>query len=102
MESRVDKNEHFRHFLLFAFNRDAKAKESALEIREVYDQEAMSLRTIKNWFKWFKDGNFDLADIIIPDIPVEFDEERLSQLIHEDQRQTSRKLAEIMESPAVP
>ena len=51
MECQVDKNEHFRHHLLFAFNRDTKATEPALEVCEVYGQKAMSLRTIKNWFK---------------------------------------------------
>ena len=67
MESRVYKDEHFRHLLLLAFNRGVKATEPALEICEVFGQEGMSLRIIKNWFKQFKDGNFNFADIIAPD-----------------------------------
>ena len=63
MEPQVDKNEHFRHHLLFAFNRGAKATEAAREIREVYGEEAMPDRTSQNWFKRFKNGNFDLKDL---------------------------------------
>ena len=48
MEFQVGRNGHFQHHLLFAFNRGAKAIELALEIFEVYDQEAMYLRMVKN------------------------------------------------------
>ena len=51
IERQVGKNEPFRHHPLFAFNRGIKATEPALEIFEVYGQEAMPLKTIKNWFK---------------------------------------------------
>ena len=62
----------------------------------MYREEAMPVRTAQNWFKRFKDGNFDLKDTPRSGRPVEFDEERLNQLIHEDPRQTTRELAEIM------
>ena len=97
MECQKYKNENFRHHLLFAFSRDVKATEAVWEIREIYGQEAMLLRTAPNWFKQFKDRNFDLADVHRIGRPVEFNEKRLSHLIHEDQRQVSRKLAKIVE-----
>lgn len=47
MECQVDKKENFRHLLLFAFNRGAKATEAAQEIYEVYGEEAMPLKAPK-------------------------------------------------------
>ena len=60
MECQVDKNEHFRHHLLFAFNRGAKTTEAAREISAVYGEDAMPVRTAQYWFAKFKNGNFDL------------------------------------------
>ena len=57
MECQVDKNEHFRHHLLFAFNRGAKATEAAREICAVYGKGAIAERTAQYWFAKFKRGN---------------------------------------------
>ena len=56
MECQVDKNEHFRHHLLFAFNRGAKATEAAREICAVYGEGAIAERTARYWFAKFKSG----------------------------------------------
>ena len=90
MECQVDKNEHFRHHLLFAFNRGAKATEAAREICAVYGKGAIAERTAQYWFAKFKRGNFDLKDASHSGRPSEFDEERLNQLLHEDARQNQR------------
>lgn len=87
----------FRHILIFAFNRGAKATEAARDICEVYGEEAMSRRTAQNWFKQLKDFNFDLEDIHHTRYTIQFDEERLNESIHEDPRQTTREVAGIME-----
>ena len=94
MECQVDKNKHFRHHLLFAFNQGAKATEAAREICAVYGEGAIAERTARYWFAKFKSGNFDLKDASRSGRPSEFDEVRLNQLLHEDARQTTRELAE--------
>ena len=66
MECRVDKMSII-DTIFFVFNRDTKATEPALEIYELYGQEEMRFRMIKDWLKQFKDRNFDLADIIAQD-----------------------------------
>lgn len=43
-----------------------------------------------------KKNNFDLNDTFRFSRPIDFDEERLNALTHEDARQTTRKLAEKM------
>ena len=100
MECQVDKNEHFRHLMLFIFNRDgeyAKAAAAAREVCVVYGENAVPERTARNWFTKFKDGNFDLEDASRSGRPVEFNENRLNQLLHEDARQTTRELSERMD-----
>lgn len=97
MECQVNKNEHFRHYLLFAFNRGATATEAAREICAVYGERAIAERTARDWFAKFKSGNFDLRDAPRSGRPVVFDEERLNQLLLEDARQTTRELAKRMD-----
>ena len=97
MECQVEKNEHFRHHLLFAFNRDAKAFEAHREICAVYEDEAITERTAQNWFTKFKNGNFDLKDSARSGRPIKLNEDRLNLLLQEeDSRQTTRELAEQM------
>lgn len=96
MECQVEKNEHFLH-LLFAFNQGSKATEAAHNICAVYGVGAIAERTARDWYAKFKKGNFDLKDAPRSRRPVEFDEERLNQLLHENPRQTTRELAEKME-----
>ena len=97
MECQADKTEHFRHHLVFAFNRGVKAAEAAREICAVYGERAMPESTARRWFSRFKNGNFDLKDGSHTGRPIEFDEERLNQLLHENPRQTTRELAEQMD-----
>ena len=94
MECQVEKNVHFRHLLLFAFNRGFTAAKAAREICVVYGENAMAERTARYWFAKFKEENFDLKDAPRSGRPTELDEGQLNQLLHEDLRQTTRKLAE--------
>ena len=57
MECQMDKTEHFRHYLLFAFNRGIKATEAAHEICTVYGEGAMPESTAHRWFSSFKNKN---------------------------------------------
>ncbi|KOC61836.1 Histone-lysine N-methyltransferase SETMAR [Habropoda laboriosa] len=97
MECQVEKNEHFRHLLLFAFNQGSTAAKAARDICAVYGEGAMAERTARDCYAKFKNGNFDLKDAPGSGRSVEFDEERLNQLLHENSRQTTREPAEKME-----
>ena len=102
MECQVDKTERLRHHLLFAFNRRVKAAEAAREICAVYGEGAMPQSTARRWFSRFKNGNFDLKDGSHIGRPIEFDEERLNRLLHENPRQTTRELAEQLDCDKKP
>ena len=75
MECQVEKNEHFRHRLLFAFNQGSKAAKAARDICAVYGEGAIAERTARDWYAKFENGNFDLKDAPRSGCPVEFDEE---------------------------
>ncbi len=96
MECQVDKNEHLRHLLLFAFNQDFKAAKAARQICAMYGEDAIAERTAQKWFSRFKEGHFDVTDNPRSGRPVEFDEDRLNELIHQNPRQSTRKLANKM------
>ena len=53
MECQVEKNVHFRHLLLFAFNRGFTAAKAAREICVVYGENAIAERTARYWFANF-------------------------------------------------
>ena len=96
MDCPVDQKQHFRHLLLFAFNRRQKAAEAARDICDVYGEDSMPESTARRWFAKFKNGNFELEDTPRSGRPSEFDEDRLKALLKEDGRQTQRELAETM------
>lgn len=88
--------EHFRHILLFEFNRGAKAAEAARNICVVYGDNAIGESTARKWFSRFKEGRFDMNDTARTGRPSGFDEDRLNMLIHNDPRQCTRELANAM------
>jgi [histone H3]-lysine36 N-dimethyltransferase SETMAR len=96
MECQVEKNIHFRHLLLFAFNQGITASKATRDICAVYGEGDLVERTARYWYAKFKNGNFDLKDSPRSGRPVELDEETLNELLHEDPRQTTREIAEKM------
>jgi hypothetical protein len=62
MGCQVEKNEHFRHLLLYEFNRGSKAAEAARNICAVYGEDSIAEKTTQKWFASFKQGNFDMSD----------------------------------------
>jgi hypothetical protein len=54
MECQFEKNEHFRHLLLFAFNQGSKAAKAARDICAVYGEGAIAKRTARDWYaNWY-------------------------------------------------
>ena len=54
MEFQVEKLEHFRHILLFLFNRGTKATEADRNICAMYGDNAIGESTARKWFSCFK------------------------------------------------
>jgi hypothetical protein len=62
MECQVEKNEHFRHLLLYEFNRGSKAAEAARNICAVYGEDSIAEIMAQKWFVCFEQGSFDMSD----------------------------------------
>ena len=58
----MEKLEHFRHILLFEFNRGEKAAGAARNICAVYGDNAIGESTVMEWFSRFKEDRFDSSD----------------------------------------
>jgi histone-lysine N-methyltransferase SETMAR len=96
MDLQVDKNQHLRHLILFEFNRGSNGADAARNICAVYGENFTNKMTVNRWYARFREGNFELSDAPRSGRPVEFDEERLVALLQENNRQTTRELAEQM------
>ncbi|KOX76579.1 Histone-lysine N-methyltransferase SETMAR [Melipona quadrifasciata] len=53
---------HLRHVMLHCFKKGNNAKDTADEIFTVYGSGTTTIRTVRNWFKKFRAGNFELKD----------------------------------------
>ena len=84
MECQLEKLEHFRHILLYEFNRGAKA---AKNICAVYGDNANGETTARKWFSLFNGDRFGISVTPRSGRPLEFDEDCLNTLIHNDPRQ---------------
>src|SRR5699024_2993797 len=57
VECQIEKNVHFRHILLFKFNRRIKQQRS---ICAVYGVNVINEETAQKWYNRFQDNEFDL------------------------------------------
>ena len=90
----MEKLEHFRHILLFEFHRGAKDVEAARNIWAVYGDSAIGESTGRK-FSRFKEDRFDI-DTPRSGRTSGFDEDRFNTLIHNDSRQCTEELANVM------
>ncbi|XP_067206337.1 histone-lysine N-methyltransferase SETMAR-like [Linepithema humile] len=57
-----ENQEHFRHILLFYYKKRKNAAQAKEKICRVYGEDALTRQTAANWFRRFRDGNFDIKD----------------------------------------
>ena len=62
MSDFVPNNCHLREVLIFFFHSKKTAAEAHRELQKVYGDAALSAKTCRNWFRRFKDGDFDVDD----------------------------------------
>ena len=96
MEFQVEKLEHFRHGLLFEFNRGTKVAEAARNICAVYGGNAIGESTAGKWFARLKEDSFDISYTPRLGRRSGSHEARLNTLIHDDPRQCTRELRNVM------
>lgn len=89
----VPNNCHLREVLLFFFYLKKTAAEAHRELQKVYGDAALSETTCRDWFRRFKDGDFDIDDRSREGRPKTFEDAELEALLDEDPCKTQEELA---------
>ena len=89
-----EQDAHFRHILLYYFQKDKNASQARKKSCAVYGNEALKERQCKNWFAKFRSANFSLKNDQRSGRPVEVDETRIKAIIDSDRHSTTSEVAE--------
>ena len=93
MEAR---NQHFRHILLFYYEKGKNAVQARRKLCDVYGEDVLTERQYQKWFAKFRSGNFDLKDAPRPRRLLEADLDQIKSLVDANQRITTGEIAEIL------
>ena len=85
---------HILHVIYHEYFRGVTAAQSARNINDVYGQGSTSEQTCQTWFKRFRSGEISLEDQPCSGRPSELEDHSLIDLLKEDNRQTTRDLAD--------
>ncbi|XP_043258028.1 histone-lysine N-methyltransferase SETMAR-like [Colletes gigas] len=91
-----NKKVHFRHLMYFYYKKGKNAVQVAKKICAVYGGDAVSDRTVREWFAKFKDGDFNLEDRPRSGRPSTVDDDQIKVLISNHHRITTREMAECL------
>ena len=91
-----EKKQHFRHIMLYYFKKGKNATETQKQICAVYGEGAVTDRTCQKWFAKFCAGESLLDDAPWSGRPVEVDSDQIETLIEDNQRYTTREIADIL------
>jgi len=83
-----------RTMLIFCFHLKKTAAESHRMLVEAYGDYAVGEATCRNWFRHFKNGDFNVIDKTPENRPKKFEDAELQALLDEDATQTQKQLAE--------
>jgi len=81
MSDFVPNNRHLREVLIFFFHSKKTAAEAHWELQKVYGDAALSETTCRDWFRRFKDGDFDVDDRPREGRPKTFEDAELNETI---------------------
>lgn len=82
-----------RGALLLLFDMKKTAAEAHRMLSDTYDEQAPSERSCRDWFKRFKNGDFDMKDKPRPGQPRKVEDADLQELLDENPDQTTNELA---------
>ncbi|KAG5325764.1 MOS1T transposase, partial [Pseudoatta argentina] len=86
-----------REVLLHYFNMNKSAAEAHRILVQTYGDNALSDTTCRDWFRRFKNNDFELEDKERSGAPKKFEDKELEQLLDEDPSQTLPELGKILQ-----
>ncbi|CAK9810846.1 Histone-lysine N-methyltransferase SETMAR [Anthophora plagiata] len=94
-----NQRKHLRHVILHCFKKGNGAKDTADEIYTVYGSVLRLLRTVRNWFKRFRAGNFELKDEDRSGRPTTMDTDLIKAMLAENPRYSVREIVDATNIP---
>ncbi|KAG5317544.1 MOS1T transposase, partial [Pseudoatta argentina] len=88
---------YLRGILLHYFIQKKSAAEAHRILVQTYDDNALSDTTCRDWFRRFKNNDFELEDKERSGAPKKFEDKELEQLLDEDPSQTLSELGKILQ-----
>ena len=85
---------HIRHIMLYHFEKGWKAAQSFRDLNELFGEGTISESRCREWFARFKSGDTSLEDKPGRGRPLDFDDQVLLATVKEDERLTTRMLAD--------
>ncbi|KAG5318165.1 MOS1T transposase, partial [Pseudoatta argentina] len=86
-----------RGVLLHYFNMNKSAAEAHRILVQTYGDNALSDTTCRDWFRRFKNNDFELEDKERSGVPKKFEDKELEKLLDEDPSQTLSELGKILQ-----
>ena len=74
-------SEEIRHVMLIHYKKGYNASQTCREICVAYGEDAVTDRTVRNWFKRFRGGNLDVKDLPHSGPPLTEKADKILQLI---------------------
>ncbi|KOX78891.1 Histone-lysine N-methyltransferase SETMAR [Melipona quadrifasciata] len=90
---------HLRHVMLRCFKKGNSAKDTADEIFTVYGSGTTTIRTVRDWFKKFRAGNFELKDEDRSGRPATTDTDIIKTVLTENPRYSVREIVDATNIP---
>lgn len=90
-------NRDFRAIFFYEFKRGSNASEATRNIVAAFGEDSVKERTVRYWFKKFKDGDTNLDNEERGRPGSAIDDDQLKELVEADPRTTVRMLAEELE-----
>ncbi|KOX70231.1 Histone-lysine N-methyltransferase SETMAR [Melipona quadrifasciata] len=90
---------HLRHVMLHCFKKGNNAKDTADEIFTVCGSSTTTIRIVRNWFKKFRTGKFELKDEDRSGRPATTDTDIIKTVLTENPRYSVREIVDATNIP---
>ena len=90
---------HFRHLMLYEFQKGSSVTIATRNICAVYGENAFSSRTCRKWFRRFRAGNFCLEDEERSGRPPRTDEDKIRDHVEKSRSLTVQEMSNVLKIP---